>query len=397
MKTAIIVVLCIAIALGGGLLIYGATRGAATSLGLELGELLPPDNPDAFAHGIAEYIATGLKNDPDVSYRNTFYPETNPSKDPAIFAAEVDGWYDVFGKADPSTSILTRYSGADLVGNLIVPITYNHNRTKQFCMATHFEIKAGGNTTVSDNIRVRVQIDPFHFDGVYVSRAWAGSTTNSAASLYVYFNDQRMKYQSPFGAIDSYDGNGNYEVVYGAPNNKDKKRNRDLDREVPFKTYDLLTLPIYLGGVDKEDTAPLDSSVVDGSTVKLTAPTKETPYYVLTFSEDLNKAQSSRNLNDRLNEALGGKMSNITLKKSDFTVEIWGSGVFRQVTAHFTVNAMISGKQGDAEIDMSYKFYYDNKSCDFFKLIEQADWVKYLSAANKEEFAARKSTWLTEE
>ena len=395
MKTAIIIILCIIIALSGGLLIYGATLESA-SLGLELGELLPPDNPNEFAHGIAQKIATKVKNDPNKSYADTFFPETNPSKDPAIFAAEVDGWYDVFGKQDPANSILTRYSGADLVGNLLVPLTYNQNRSKQFCMATHFEINAGGSKTVSDNLRVRVQIEPFAVDGVYISRAWAGSQTNSAASMYVYYNDQQLIYKTPIGAIESYDEKtGNYEVVFGKPSKE--TRDRDLDREVPYKTYDLLTFPIYLGGSDKSDNSPLDSSVVDGSTVSITAPTESTPYYVLTFSEDMQKAQTGANLYDRLNEALGGKMSDITLEKADFTVEIWESGVFRQLTAKFTVDAKIGGKQGKAEIDMSYKFYYDNKSCDMFTLIEQADWVKYLNAANKQEFAERKSTWLTEE
>ena len=396
MKTAIIIILCIAIALGGGLLIYGSTLDSA-SLGLQLGELLPPDQPDAFAHGIAEKIATKVKNDPNTGYANTFFPETNPSKDPAIFAAEVDGWYDVFGKKDAANSILTRYSGADLVGNLIVPITYNQNRSKQFCMASHFEINAGGSKSISDNLRVRVQIEPFAVDGVYISRAWTGSQTFSASGLVVYYNDQQLTRKTPFGAIKSYDEKtGTYDMVFGKPT-KEESRDRDLDREVPFKTYDLLTFPIYLGGADKNDNSPLDSSVVDGSTVSVTAPTESAPYYVLTFSEDINKAQTKANLYDRLNEALGGKMSDITLEKADFTVEIWESGVFRQLTAKFVVNATINGKTGKADIDMSYKFYYDNKSCDIFSLIEQADWVKYLSDENKQEFATRKSAWITEE
>ena len=395
MKTAIIIILCIAIALGGGLLIYGSTLDSA-SLGLQLGELLPPDQPDAFAHGIAEKIATKVKNDPNTGYANTFFPETNPSKDPAIFAAEVDGWYDVFGKKDAANSILRRYSGADLVGNLIVPITYNQNRSKQFCMASHFEINAGGSKSISDNLRVRVQIEPFAVDGVYISRAWAGSQTSSASGLVVYYNDQQLTRKTPFGAIKSYDEKtGTYDMVFGKP--KEESRDRDLDREVPYKTYDLLTFPIYLGGADKNDNSPLDSSVVDDSTVSVTAPTESAPYYVLTFSEDINKAQTKANLYDRLNEALGGKMSDITLEKADFTVEIWESGVFRQLTAKFVVNATINGKTGKADIDMSYKFYYDNKSCDIFSLIEQADWVKYLSDENKQEFATRKSAWITEE
>ena len=395
MKTAIIIILCIAIALGGGLLIYGSTLDSA-SLGLQLGELLPPDQPDAFAHGIAEKIATKVKNDPNTGYANTFFPETNPSKDPAIFAAEVDGWYDVFGKKDAANSILTRYSGADLVGNLIVPITYNQNRSKQFCMASHFEINAGGSKSISDNLRVRVQIEPFAVDGVYISRAWAGSQTFSASGLVVYYNDQQLTRKTPLGAIKSYDEKtGTYDMVFGKP--KEESRDRDLDREVPYKTYDLLTFPIYLGGADKNDNSPLDSSVVDDSTVSVTAPTESAPYYVLTFSEDISKAQTKANLYDRLNEALGGKMSDITLEKADFTVEIWESGVFRQLTAKFVVNATINGKTGKADIDMSYKFYYDNKSCDIFSLIEQADWVKYLSDENKQEFATRKSAWITEE
>ena len=395
MKTAIIVVLCIIIAFGGGLLIYGATRGEATTLSTEHGELLPPENPAEFAHGIAVEIETRVKNDSNRGYAETFFPETNPSKDPAIFAAEVDGWYDVFGKSDPSTSILTRYSGADLVGNLLVPITYNNNRSKQFCMVSHYEIKASGSKIVSDNLRVRVQVAPFAVDGVYLSRAWAGSSSSSAAGMTVYYNDQQLSYKMPFGAITDYDEEkGEYDMQIGKP--KKESRDRDLDREVPYKTYDLLNFPIYLGGADKNDNSPLDSSVVLGSSVNITAPTEEKPYYTLTFSEDLQKAQTSRNLNDRLNAALGEKMSNITLKKADFTVEIWESGVFRQLSAKFTVNAKINGKQGDAEVDMSYKFYYDNKSCDIFALIEQADWVKYLSAANKTEFDQRKAAWITE-
>ena len=395
MKTAIVIILSIIIAFGGGLLIYGATLGDATTMSTDLGELLPPENPAEFASGIATEIETRVRYDTNRGYAETFFPETNPSKDPAIFAAEVDGWYDVFGKSDPATSILTRYSSADLVGNLLVPITYNHNRSNQFCMVSHYEIKASGSKIVSDNLRVRVQVAPFAVDGVYISRAWAGSSASSAAGMTVYYNDQQLSYKMPFGAITDYDEeNGEYDMNIGKP--KKESRDRDLDREVPYKTYDLLNFPIYLGGADKNDNSPLDSSVVLGSSVKITAPTEKKPYYTLGFSEDVEKAQTSRNLYDRLNEALGGKMSEITLEKADFTVEIWESGVFRQLNAKFAVNAKINGKKGEAEVDMSYKFYYDNKSCDIFALIEQADWVKYLSAANKTEFDQRKAAWITE-
>ncbi len=396
MKTAIIIILSIIIAFGGGLLIYGATLGDATTMSTDLGELLPPENPVEFASGIATEIEQRVKYDTNRGYAETFFPETNPSKDPAIFAAEVDGWYDVFGKSDPATSILTRYSGADLVGNLLVPITYNHNRSKQFCMVSHYEIKASGSKIVSDNLRVRVQVAPFAADGVNISRAWAGSSSSSAAGMTVYYNDQQLSYKMPFGAITDYDEEkGEYDMNIGKP--KKESCDRDLDREVPYKTYDLLNFPLYLGGEDKNDNSPLDSSVVLGSSVNITAPTEEKPYYTLTFSEDVEKAQTSRNLYDRLNEALGGKMSEITLEKADFTVEIGESCVFRKLNAKITVNAKINGKKGEAEVDMSYKFYYDNKSCDIFALIEQADWVKYLNAANKTEFEERKATWITEE
>ena len=186
MKTAIVIILSIIIAFGGGLLIYGATLGDATTMSTDLGELLPPENPAEFASGIATEIETRVRYDTNRGYAETFFPETNPSKDPAIFAAEVDGWYDVFGKSDPATSILTRYSSADLVGNLLVPITYNHNRSNQFCMVSHYEIKASGSKIVSDNLRVRVQVAPFAVDGVYISRAWAGSSASSAAGMTVY-------------------------------------------------------------------------------------------------------------------------------------------------------------------------------------------------------------------
>ena len=396
MKKVIVIILAILIAASGGLLVYGATLGDAKTLEMSYGELLPPDNPAAFAHGIAEQIDTRVRYDQNTGYRDTFFPETNPSKNPEIFAVEADGWYDVFGATDSSKSILTRYAGtADLVGNLIVPITYNQNRAKQFCMTTHYEVKASGKRSVSDNVRIRVQIAPFAADAVYLARAWAGSAMSSAASLYVYYGNQQFEYKSALGAIQDYDAaTGNYTVAFGNPS--EQSRDRDLDREVPFKTYDLLNLPIYLGGKDKNDSSPVDSSVVDASTVSIVAPTNKTPYYVLTFSEDLEKGQSSANLNDRLNKALGGKMSNMTLKQANFTVEIWESGVFRQVNAHFVVNAKMSGKQSDVEIDMTYKFYYDNKSCDIFSLIEQVGWEKYLSGENKAEFDERKAAWSKE-
>ena len=148
-----------------------------------------------------------------------------------------------------------------------------------------------------------------------------------------------------------------------------------------------MNIPLYLGGGDKKDSdydAKVESDVIDGATVTVTNPTKEQPYYTLTFSEDLTAAQRKENVYDRLNEALGGKMSNITIKKADFKVEIWDCGLFRQLSADFTVNAKISGKQADAEIKMDYKFYYDDYNCDVVRLIEKEGWTQYLSSGNQE-------------
>ena len=397
MKVVIVILLSLALVFGGGLLVYGAVSygGPATTVTLDLGDLLPPVAPNAYAHEIAEVIATRVKNDPNVGYRNTFFTDTNPSKNPEIFAAEADGWYDVFGKSDASKSILTRYSGADLVGNLLVPITYNHNRAKQFCMAAHFEVEAGGRISYSDKLRIRVQVAPFAVDEVQRSLAWAGGTTSSSAIFRLYYNDQQLESTS-FSAIDSYDEDtGTYgEVSLSRPS--ESGRDRDLDREVPYKTFDLLNLPIYLGGVDKNDDSPLDSSVVDGDSVRITPPTEAAPYYVLTFSEDYQKAQTEANRNGRLGQALGGKTAGIDIKsieKADFTVEIWEDGVLRRVSADFSVKAKIKKDEGDAKISMTYQFYYDDKSCDLYSVVESVGWTQYLSAANKQEFAAAKSAW----
>ena len=386
MKTFLIVILSIILALSGGLLVYGITLGDPINFGsMDLGELLPPENPDAFAHGIAEQIVTRVAFDPNVEYAKTF--TDNPGKDPARFAAEVDGWFDIFGKNDPSTSILTRYKndGAGLVANLIVPMTYNENRCTQFCMTSHFEIRAGRSVTYSDNRRVHKQVEPFAADCVYLSRVWPGYSEGSSASFRVYYNTQQLEFAS-IGVIDDYhEDTGAYEVKIGAPTTR-TTRDRDLVREQPYKTYDLLTFPIWLGDKD------VDPSVIDGNSVVLTTPTETVPYYTLTFSEDLSKAQTKENKNDRLNEALGGQMSGITIKKADFVVEFWDSGVFRRLTANFVVDATINNKKGEAEIAMDYKFYYDNKSCDIYSLIESVGWQKkYFNKKNKEEFEFRKN------
>ena len=72
MKVVIVVILSLVLALSGGLLIYGATLGDPVSFGSDLGDLTPPNNPDAFAHGIAEWIATQANADDEDGYGATF-------------------------------------------------------------------------------------------------------------------------------------------------------------------------------------------------------------------------------------------------------------------------------------------------------------------------------------
>ena len=107
------------------------------------------------------------------------------------------------------------------------------------------------------------------------------------------------------------------------------------------------------------------------------------------FSEDPDTAQRKENL-DYLNGTLGNQMSNITINKADFVVEIWESGLFRQVTADFDFNAKINGKQGDATASMTYRFYYDDAACDIVRYIEDAGIDKYLSEKNREILRERK-------
>ena len=73
----------------------------------------------------------------------------------------------------------------------------------------------------------------------------------------------------------------------------------------------------------------------------------------------------------------------ITIKQANFDVDIWECGLFRQATVNFLVDAKINGKQGDASISMTYKFYYDDDSCDIGKYILRDGWEEYLTAENK--------------
>ena len=381
MKTVIVIILSLLLVLSVGLLAYGATLSNRANFAPDLGDLLPPVAPDEYAHDIALWIEANLTA--ESAYGRSFLPGYNPHKDPARFAAEVDGWFDVFGKHDPASCIPARYSGAELVSHLMVPVTYNNNRSKHFRMASHFEIHAGGDVFYSDNFRVREQPEPFAVDAFYVSRFWGGSPTRSSASIRAYYNDQKLEFVG-FGVVKDYDEiTGEYDLSYGKPTLG--SCGRGMKSEFPRETYNLLTLPIYLGETE------LDCSVVDGATVRLTEPTDEKPYYTLTFSENLATAQTEENLNARLNAALGSRMSEITLKKADFVVEIWESGVFRQVTADLSVSAKIGGKKGDGAIKMTYKFYYDDASTDVIALIDSVGWTTKLSPQNQAEIAERKA------
>lgn len=391
-KIFLIVILSLIIAVSGGLLVFGAAfMGDVTGVAMNYGELVAPINPDAYAHGIAEWIDANAEYNythqtgVGIGFSETALLSSNPSKNPATFAAEVDGWYDVFGSSDPALSIVNRYSGAnqgaDLVANLLIPITYNHNRSTQFCMNAYFEVQSGSKKSISDNIRIRVQREPFYWEGIYLGRAWSGSQTNSAATCHMYYNNQQC--DTTLGSIIDYDPKeGKWEVQLG-PLTKTGKHDGSLDREYPRKVNDLLTLPIYLG-----DTT-VDSSVIDSNSVQLVSPTAEKPYYTLTFSENISSAQASSKNLEYFNGTLGGQMKNIELEKADFTVEIWPCGLFRQVTAHFDFSADI----GNSTADMSYKFYFDDKSCDFFSVISSLKWQSNLSKANKADFKIRKAAW----
>ena len=392
MKKVVVIILSVILTLEAGLLIYGGvTFGSSASYEADLGELLPPEKPDAYASQIAEWIALYAES----NNHRTLSAEFNKGKNPETFAAEVDGWFDVFGAADPSTSILTRYKDdpAGLVANVLVPVTYNHNRATQFRMTNHFEIRADGQVSYSDNTRAKKQPRPAYVDFYYLSLAWTGSS--GFANLRARFSTQQLN--SLLNPISSYNAStGAYDYQLSKPQKKSTEG--DLDREVPFKVYDLLNIPIYLGGGDDKTNgtdceALVESDVIDGSTVVVTEPTTQKPYYTITFSEDITAAQRTENVYARFNETLGGKMKDITIKKADFEVEIWECGLFRQLNIKFEINAKINGKQGDATIDMNYKFYYDDYNCDVVRLIANEGWEQYLNASTREKFNSMKRTY----
>ena len=391
MKTVLIVILSIMLAVSGGLLIYGTTFGVASDSGFSFGDYTEPVNPEEYASAIAEWIVLNAKDNP------TLMAATNPSKDPAKFAVEVNGWYDVFGKADPSTSILVRHSGADLVPYLLIPVTYNHNRSKQYCLSYHYEVEASGAKIITDGIRLRIQPSPAKTECYYRSYVWSGTAgVTSPVTVKLEFGWQKFRQNQLKSYVESYDPETHEyarNLKYGSV---EKRKDTDIEREVPYKVYSLVLLPIYVGsGADqKEDaTAEITSSVIDGSTVTMTMPNDEKPYYTLSFSEDIQAAQCPENTEDCLNKALGERMKYITIKRADFHVEIWPCGLFRHATASFTVNAEINGKQGDAEIKMDFGYYYDDDSCDIVKyILEDGCWESKMSDENKALLNSRKKS-----
>ena len=389
MKKALIIIIVVLMIPEIALLVYGAAFLSAeisTSFDMNV-ELVAPDNPDRYAAEIAEWIALYSESND----HPTLNVATNPSKNPETFAAEVNGWFDVFGKADPSTSIPLRYAGtAELVPNLILPVTYNHNRCAQYCMLAHYELSAGSKKVYCDKRRVRYQPQAATMENAYLSLTWTGNSLLSPADFRTSFGTQKLV--SDTTTVTGYENNS---YVYHLESNPTvtTRPDQELEREVPWKAFDMLCIPIWLGGGEDPAThyyATVDSYIVDGSSVRLAEPTEEKPYYVLTFSEDLVQAQRAENKEDRLNRALGKAMKNITIKKADFVVEIWECGLFRQITANFDVDATVSGNKGAAKISMTYRFVYDDYSCDIVRIIDELGWRKFLNRENRKLFDERK-------
>ena len=277
---------------------------------------------------------------------------------------------------------------ADKIARMLINASYNNIMINQFYYQAHVEVRASGKESYSDYFRAKNDVNMF-----YQAYAYTG-TINTAVTRIDYVN-QRLK-QTQFNGISYDKKTGKWTVSFNNP----KRENKDpmtLPDLTPYNIYSWYDFPLDLGGVknhinDDTRTEAIDSSLIDptSATIELVDADGENPYYRLTFKAIIAAAQASGETLARFSESFDS-LSNIQFSELTFTVEIWKDmGVFRRIDYYARVTATISGNRGEARINKTIGFSYDDEDASVAyhikKLADQHDskWISRMSKKNRD-------------
>ncbi|HCJ01349.1 MAG TPA: hypothetical protein DHV31_00495 [Clostridiales bacterium] len=345
MKTTLIVIISFLLVVSTALLGYGISQGTQKEL-------------DSTAEAMYEAPA-----------RDLFLGEYAEQK------IDVSAIYEDSGK-----------SKADKIAQMIINASYNNIMINQFYYAAHVEVKGSGKESYSDYFRAKTGANMF-----YQTFAYTG-VLNPAVTRIDYV-DQRLSKTT----TTTYDKKEKtWAVSFKSPDvdNKDPMTLPDLNAYNIYSWYDF---PLDLGGVknhinDDTRTEAIDSSLIDptSATIELVDADGENPYYRLTFKAIIAAAQASGETLARFSESFDS-LSNIQFSELTFTVEIWKDmGVFRRIDYYARVTATISGNRGEARINKTIGFSYDDEDASVAyhikKLADQHDskWISRMSKKNRD-------------
>lgn len=340
MKKVIIIILAVLIAVSGALLIYGAAQGPQKEFNQESKGLLAAP---------AAAISEGA-----------------------------DHWYSL-------DSVLSSGSFQEKAAKLMVYTSYNQMYAKQFYFSAHVDVFAGNKYTCSDYFRAQQGVNTF-----YQALAYTGTQLTNMATRRVDYHNVRYSKVEPGISYDKKEQT--YSFSLANPDVDD--RETTLPRETPYLIYSWYDIPLDFGSKEQAYNE-IDSSLIEN--VSLESPTSDAPYYVLNFSADIDKVNASEETLRRLNEGTGGAMKDIEVLGLSFKAEIWPSGLFRSISVHARIIAKVSNKRGEATIDRTYGFSYDDADCSIANWFKSTGWDKYLTAEGKVAYESELALLKTEE
>lgn len=355
LKIILIVLFAFLLAVGGGLLVYGALQGPAIIV-----------EEDASAYSVP---AANL-------YRGEY-----ANKKVDIVAI----------KNDNSSS-----SSAERAARMLVNASYNNIFINQFYYSAHVDVNPTGKSSkyaCSDYYRAKTGANMF-----YQTLAYTGSW--NPLQIKIDYVDQRIK-TSPL-ATAKYDLDTK-QWSYNATPAEVSSSNVSLPDPTPYNLYSWYDFPLDLGGLKAcgngstaGRTEDIDFSLIDEKTVKIVEAqdSNGNDFYRISFKAIISKAQDSSETIARFSESYSS-LKNVEFSELSFEVDVWkDAGVFRKIEYNARVTASIGNDRGEVKINKLLAFSYDDIDCSVAAHIKKlADnftqkWITDLSASNQAQIQA---------
>ena len=355
LKIILIVLFAFLLAVGGGLLVYGALQGPAIIV-----------EEDASAYSVP---AANL-------YRGEY-----ANKKVDIVAI----------KNDNSSS-----SSAERAARMLVNASYNNIFINQFYYSAHVDVNPTGKSSkyaCSDYYRAKTGANMF-----YQTLAYTGSW--NPLQIKIDYVDQRIK-TSPL-ATAKYDRDTK-QWSYNATPAEVSSSNVSLPDPTPYNLYSWYDFPLDLGGLKAcgngstaGRTEDIDFSLIDEKTVKIVEAqdSNGNDFYRISFKAIISKAQDSSETIARFSESYSS-LKNVEFSELSFEVDVWkDAGVFRKIEYNARVTASIGNDRGEVKINKLLAFSYDDIDCSVAAHIKKlADnftqkWITDLSASNQAQIQA---------